>query len=252
MENSLRSLASAYGVRADYFDEAGSTNDVARVKCYGHGDLVVARSQSRGRGQRGNHWESAPGANLTFSIVLEPVFLPAGEQFLLSEAVSLAVADLLESYGIVAAIKWPNDIYSGDTKVAGILIENDICGANLARSIVGVGLNVNQMRFSPALPNPSSMALLSGGDFAVGEVLERLYGKLMLRYGQLEEGRAEQLCGDYLGRLYRLGVPAVYRTPGDGEFTGIIRGVEESGELDVEHPDGSVRGYLFKEIEFIL
>ncbi len=233
-------------------EEAASTNDIARGNAYLHGDVIVAESQSAGRGQQGNSWHSRPGENLTLSAVLTPSFLRAQAQFLLLEAVSLAVAGTLEHYGLEAHIKWPNDIYLGDNKVAGLLIENDICGDAIARTIAGIGLNINQDVFPASLPNPTSMRLAAGRRFDREEVLRSLCANLASRYRMLEEGHAGEIERDYRARLYRIGMPAQYRTAADGRFIGIIRGVAPTGELAVEHlPGGGTKSYLFKEIEFV-
>ena len=134
--------------------ETTSTNDDARDGRYRHGDVVWAERQTAGRGQRGHTWTSPEGENLTFSVVLEPTFLPVGEQFLLSEAVALALCDTFEAFGIAARIKWTNDIYVGNHKLSGMLFEHSFSGPTLSRSVVGIGINVNQTAFDPALPNP--------------------------------------------------------------------------------------------------
>ena len=231
-----------------YLPVVASTNDVARDPALRHGDLVVAGQQQRGRGQQGNAWWSEPERNLTFSLVLEPQFLPAGLQFQLLEAVSLGVADALAGFGLDPRIKWPNDILIDGGKVAGILIEHDLSGMKLVRSIVGIGLNVNQKRFPPELPAAVSMAQVAGRTFDRAKVLESLCCCICHHYHALEQGETDRLAHDYHARLYRLNEPATYRTPADGLFTGILRGVGEAGELQVEHADGRVREYLFKEI----
>ena len=139
--------------------ETTSTNDDAKRPEYRHGDIVWAERQTAGRGQRGHSWTSPEGENLTFTLVLEPVFLPVGEQFLLSEAVTLALTDTFAAFGIDARIKWTNDIYVGDKKLVGILIEHSYSGPTLARTIAGIGINVNQRAFDPArCSNPSMPA----------------------------------------------------------------------------------------------
>lgn len=237
-------------MKVEYLAEATSTNDVARDRKFGHGDVVVAEVQTDGRGQRGNRWESAEGSNLTFSVVLTPSFLPVASQFLLSEAVALAVADMLGGYGIGAQVKWPNDIYVAGRKIAGILIENDIMGHAMSRSIAGVGLNVNQTEFDPSLPNPTSMKLAAGRDFDRREVLNRFLGALSVRYDTLATGAADAIVRDYHRHLYRLGEPARYAFPDSTVFTATIEGVRRGGELVVRHPDGTCHEYLFKEIAY--
>ena len=162
--------------------ETTSTNDLAREERYGHGDVICAERQTAGRGQRGHTWTSPEGVNLLFSVVLCPTFLPAGEQFLLSQAVALALVDTLGTCGIDARIKWTNDIYAGDRKLVGILIEHHLAGGRLARTVAGIGINVNQTEFDPALPNPTSMALEAGRTFDREEVLDRFHAALMRRY----------------------------------------------------------------------
>ena len=182
-----------YRTRYHFLEETTSTNDEARNPRYGHGDAICAERQSAGRGQRGHTWSSEEGCNLMFSLVWEPCFLPVSEQFLLSEAVALALTDLFGGYGIDARIKWTNDIYAGDRKLVGILIEHNLTGDRLSRTIVGIGVNVNQTRFDPSLPNPSSMHLETGCEYDRQEVLHRLGDCLAARYEQLEKGDREAL-----------------------------------------------------------
>lgn len=231
-------------------EETTSTNDDARDAKYRHGDIVWAERQTAGRGQRGHKWSSAEGLNLTFSLVLEPRFLPAGEQFLLNEAVALALTDTFAQFGIAARIKWTNDIYAGDKKLVGILIEHSYSGQTLARTIVGIGINVNQTEFDPALPNPTSMALEAGRTFDREEVLNRFHAALMRRYAALEAGDRVPLAEEYRRRMYRIDAPQAFRLPDGTRFTGVIRGVRAGGALLVEHPDGTLHDYLFREIEF--
>ena len=146
-----------YQTRYHFVPQTTSTNDEARDPRYSHGDMIRTEFQTAGRGQRGHVWTSPRGENLIVSIVWEPVFLPASQQFLISEAVSLALVDTMALYGIEASIKWTNDIYVGDRKLVGTLIENNLSGGNIARSIPGIGINVNQTEFDPSLPNPCSM-----------------------------------------------------------------------------------------------
>ena len=234
------------------FDTLSSSNDEARDPRYAEGDWIGVEHQTAGRGQRGHAWSSHAGEDITGSLVLEPQFLPVREQFSISQAVALGVVDLLARYGIAAEIKWTNDIYVAGRKVAGILIEHALAGTNLSRTIVGIGLNVNRTAFDPELPNPTSMALLTGRSFDREELLERLHGALMARYEALREGGAEALRCDYHAHLYRLNREQRFRLPSGEEFLGKIRGVEADGTLWVEHPDGHKEGYLFREIEFVI
>ena len=155
-----------------HFDITASTNDDARDEKYREGDVVWADFQTAGRGQRGHEWHSRKGENLTFSAVLEPLFVPIAEQFSVSEVVALSLVDMLAEYGIEARIKWTNDIYVGDKKLVGILIEHSLASTSLRRTIVGIGINVNQKEFDSALPNPVSMTQLLGKEFDLERVLE--------------------------------------------------------------------------------
>lgn len=250
MNKVIKKLSVEAGVRVEFFDTVSSTNDIIKDAAYTHGDVVIADTQTKGRGQRGNTWESMPGMNVTFSLKLKPSFLPADKQFLLSEAVALAVADTLLGYGFEPSVKWTNDIYIDGLKIAGILIENDIMGNFLSGSIVGIGLNVNQPSFNSDAPNPVSMSMASGHEFDRGEVFFNLYTALMARYGQLQEGLVSIIEEDYHNRLYLLGKPHKFRLPSGDYIEGIIRYVKPTGELVIEHPDNILKGYLFREIEF--
>ncbi len=228
-----------------------STNTEVKKPGYRHGDAVIAKEQTAGRGQRGNRWSSNPGENLTFSLVWEPTFLEAKRQFLLSEAVALALTDTLGEYNIKAKIKWTNDIYVGRKKICGILIEHDLgTDGHLARTIVGIGLNINQKEFEEWVPNPTSMATLTGESYDVGAVFQRLYDALEARYNQLQSDPAA-IERDYDALLFRKGEMATYALPNGKRFEGVILGVKPSGELLVES-QGMVVPYLFKEIEFVI
>lgn len=232
--------------------ETTSTNDLAREERYGHGDVICAERQTAGRGQRGHTWTSPEGVNLLFSVVLCPTFLPAGELFLLSQAVALALVDTLGTCGIDARIKWTNDIYVGDKKLVGILIEHSYSGPTLARTIAGIGINVNQRAFDPALPNPVSMAVASGRTFDRREVLESFHACCMGRYGQLVRGEKAALQEEYRKRMYRLGETHPYRRPDGTLVEAVLEGVRPSGELILRHADGTRHAYLFREIEFVI
>lgn len=250
IKKQLSDLAEHFRIKATYLAKTTSTNDVAKEGEYKEADLIFAEEQTKGRGQRGNSWESRPGDNLTFSIVLQPITLDASRQFMLSIAVSLAIVDTLGVYDIDAQVKWPNDIYVGDNKIAGILIENDVMGDKLSRSIVGIGLNVNQRKFSPELPNPTSMSLEVEKDLNRGEILRRFYDRLSIRYSGLLSDYHNTLLRDYHSKLYLFEKPHTFKLPDGKSFTGIIRSVEPSGTLIVEREDGTFKGYLFKELEF--
>jgi BirA family biotin operon repressor/biotin-[acetyl-CoA-carboxylase] ligase len=235
-----------------YIEQTTSTNDEARKECYDHLDAIWSEYQTSGRGQRGHSWHSAEGENVTFSVVLKPSFLPVVEQFLLSEVVALALVDTMAEYGIECRIKWTNDLYAGDSKLAGVLIEHQLSTEGIVRTIVGIGLNVNQREFPADLPNPTSMALLRSASFDRREVLERYMANLEAWYGRLLEGNKSAIEERYRELMYHLDEQHIYALASGEKFRAIIRGVRPSGELRLEHEDGTIREYAFKEVEFVL
>lgn len=236
----------------DHKDTTLSTNDDARNEMYNHLDVVWAEQQCAGRGQRGHTWHSNVGDNLTFSVVLMPHFLPIIEQFLISEVVALSLVDTLASYGIECRIKWTNDIYAHDSKIAGVLIEHSLSGDKIARTIVGIGLNVNQISFPGDLPNPTSMASEQGKTFDRREVLERFIEILEANYSLLESGNKALIESRYNQTLYHLGEVHTYAYASGQEFKAEICGVLPTGHLRLKHTDGTMGQYAFKEVEFVL
>ena len=241
-----------------HLDTTTSTNDDARDEKYREGDVVWADFQTAGRGQRGHEWHSRKGENLTFSVVLEPTFVPIAEQFAVSEVVALSLVDMLAEYGIVARIKWTNDIYVGNRKLVGILIEHSLATTTLRRTIVGVGINVNQTEFDASLPNPVSMAQLLGKQLNAEEVLQRFLAHLQCNYEALREMQNAKckmqnvLHERYNELLYRLNEYHTYALPSGERFEAKILGTASSGALQLENKKKEIKEYLFKEIEFII
>ena len=215
-------------------------------------DVIWAEHQTSGRGQRGHSWHSTEGENITFSVVLTPSFLPIIEQFRLSEIVALALVDTLAHYGIECRIKWTNDIYAKDNKIAGVLIEHSLSGESIARTIVGIGLNINQREFPTDIPNPTSMALERGTTFNREEVLTHFVSTLKNLYTALEEGHKEAIEERYISTMYHLAEEHTYAYPTGEHFRATIRGVRPSGHLILQHTDGTIGEYAFKEVEFVL
>jgi len=235
------------------YREIDSTNaEAARQLRSGNlpgGMVIITDYQSGGRGQGENEWVSDPGKNILMSWIVYPAFLSVQDQFQLSKAVSLAITDFLGVHSLEAEIKWPNDILCNGAKICGILIENSIMGGQIMHSIVGVGLNVRQERF-PEFPwRATSMFLETGTDVAPGPLAESLAGFLDLRYDQLAGGGAEEINRAYLQRLFRLDASSEF-THGRSRFTGVVRGVDDSGRLRVE-AGGKISSYGFHEIRMI-
>lgn len=241
-------------------DEVDSTNSWLSGKSSSlpGGTIVAARAQTAGRGQRGNSWESAPDANVTMSMLLRPAGLEIGHAFPLSEAVALGVVSALAirlPAEIVArvAIKWPNDIYVGNSKIAGILIENSLRGNMIDRSIAGIGLNVNQREFLSDAPNPVSMFQLTGATFDVGDMIA-LTGREVLESLALMQRDLSSLHQRYMARLWRgKGVHPFVETATGRRFEAEVTGVAPSGHITLsEHPSGCPLTYAFKEIAWTL
>ena len=243
-----------------WYDTIDSTNSQAarELDTAPEGSVWIADFQTAGRGQRGNKWEGKKGENLTFSILFKPRGFLATRQFELSEVVALGVVNYLSTKGIQAKVKWPNDIYVGDRKICGILIENSVRDGMLSSSLVGIGLNVNQTRFPDSLPNPTSMLLINPDNegIVLSPLLERfmdIFKSYCRRYLNITGG-LNRLRMLYLGQIWHKDMTARYIDNSDGhEFTGIIRGISEIGHLLVEDTEkGELREFAFKEISYIV
>lgn len=215
------------------------------------GTIVYTNYQSEGRGQSGNKWESEDGKNLLISILIFPSMIKPVNQFIISMAISLGICDFVGREIPWCNIKWPNDIYVNNDKIAGILIENSIMGDNIEYSIAGIGLNVNQDKFLSNAPNPVSMKLLTGKEFDLAKCLSQLSADLDKRYKQVISENCDVIRNEYTAKLYRRNEWINFRDQG-GIFSGRILSVTESGKLQIEKKSGMRGEYCFKEIEFIL
>ncbi|MDP4183883.1 MAG: biotin--[acetyl-CoA-carboxylase] ligase [Bacteroidota bacterium] len=232
-----------------------STNNYANRQIAEHevveGTVFLAEYQTTGKGQQYNSWESERGKNLTFSLVLYPDFVEIMKQFMISKVVTLGISDFLIKNGIKeVAIKWPNDIYVGDKKIAGILIENTIQGPVLAASVIGIGLNVNQEIFISPAPNPVSMKMLTGLAYDLEESLDQLLKSIMNWYNVLQSNGQKVIDEAFESRMYRYGTWSGYHCE-TGYFEGKILGVDEIGRLLIEDRDEKLRTFHFKEVAFI-
>lgn len=211
---------------------------------------VAADYQNSGRGQRGNSWESEKDQNLLFSFILYPSFLEARHQFLLSQLISLAIKEELDTYSEGFSIKWPNDVYWHKQKVCGILIENTLSGKYLSQAIVGIGLNVNQTHFISDAPNPISLKQITGEEVDRYTLLAHLMRRIQTVYLEAETGIAHSIDMRYQAALFRKEGMHRYRDA-QGEFLARILRVEPDGPLILEDEQGQKRSYLFKEIQYI-
>ena len=240
--------------------EVDSTNryvrDEAAVlwKNRGTGDfaIVTAGHQTAGRGQRGNTWNSNAGENLLFSILVRPgETLEVSKQFLLSQAVALSIHDAMKCYGIDTKLKWPNDIYAGNRKLAGILLELDYSGAFVEQAIIGIGLNVNQEGFQPMERTPVSMKMLWKHDFILDDVLATILDIFERYYTEMRFGNRDAIAAEYKRVLLGMNERHTF-IDRDGHFDAVIQDIESDGHLILRRNDGSTSSYAFKEVEMLL
>lgn len=235
--------------------ETASTNTYLKQLCRDRilpeGYTVYTDRQTAGRGQRGNSWESEPGMNITMTLLLRPVHIPIREQFRISQVVALGVTDILGRETDGFSIKWPNDIYWHDKKIAGILIENTLSGTEYSEAIVGIGLNVNQRQFVSDAPNPVSLRQITGHDYDLGALLRQLVEAIHIRYEQ-SKSPAHTLHAEYMERLYRRDGFYRYSTPGGEIFEARVAAIEPDGFLCLEKRTGEMSRFAFKEVSFLL
>ena len=240
-------------------DSIGSTNTYLRE--LGGGDsaydyeVAVADFQTAGRGQKGNTWESEQGKNLLFSILAHPKNIKVREQFYISEAIALAVSDsvmaaLGPQFAREVSVKWSNDVYWKEFKMAGILIENTLQGDRILDTVVGVGLDVNQEVFLSDAPNPISLKYITGRDYdrdaLLSDIVERFKG-----YMELQADKRSDVDKLYRNRLFRREGYHRFRDA-QGEFEACIEGIRPDGCLMLQTTGGGHRVYEFKQVQFIL
>lgn len=256
------------GCNVVWLEEVDSTSnhlkEWLRRESLEEGTTVVADYQTQGRGQRGNGWSSEKGKNLLFSLLLHPKGMPANEQFILSRIASLATKRVLDRFTGDIRIKWPNDIYWREKKIAGILIENDLLGGEIACSVVGIGINVNQQRFPDELPNPVSLRQITGVRQDRVQLLEKFLQEFFVLYGRLMEGlcqrydnlaehavEREAIAISYMESLYRADGYHWYEDQ-DGRFQAAIQEVKPSGHLVLRTlGESEERCYAFKEVKYV-
>lgn len=236
-------------------EETDSTNrylkQLVREERPEEGSLVIADYQTEGRGQMGNSWYSGRGDNLLFSLLIYPRQLPPNESFILSRVTSLALKNLLDSFTDDIRIKWPNDIYWKDKKIAGILIENDIQGKEIDNTVIGIGLNVNQQIFPVDLANPVSLRQITGIQHNREHLLELFMREFFLLYRDLQEGLKMDIEDEYMLDLYRVN-DYYWFEDSKGRFKAKIETVLSSGHLVLRTLDSDEeRRYAFKEVSFM-
>ena len=234
-----------------YIKQTNSTNalcwEMNREESLPDGFMVYTDFQSAGKGQPGNAWESAHGQNLLFSIVLHPLHVPINELYLLSELVSIAIKKALDEYTTDITVKWPNDIYWKEKKLAGILIENSLQGNRIKTVVIGIGLNVNQVKFESDAPNPVSLSLITGKRQNRKDLRQLICRNIMKLYSEFD---TDTIRISYAESLYRKDGFYTYRADGE-TFQAKITEVLPDGQLILEKENGDRKGFYFKEVQFI-
>lgn len=238
-----------------HYNRLNSTNETANEYLSksnpSEGTVISTYNQQKGRGQIGSHWESEADKNISLSIILYPKFLTIHQQFCLNQAISLAVFDFVSQFiDTNVKIKWPNDIYVGLKKIAGILIQNSLSNQGFQSSVVGLGINVNQKIFLSNAPNPTSLALETRQTYDLDEMARLLCIMVERRYLQLRSQQFHILQQDYLHHFFRFMEDALYKDAAGQVFNGKIVGVEDSGKLLIDRKGGQV-AFAMKEVKFI-
>lgn len=226
-------------------------SDLIRSQEAVNGLIVITNEQTAGRGQQGNVWLSAANLNLTFSVIFFPSTYFIADSFYLNIISSLAVSETLERFlpsDKQVTVKWPNDIHIGNKKVCGILIENTLRGDKINSVVMGIGINVNQALFD--LPNATSLLQEAGRELNLQEIFIQLCETLEHYYIKLEQGLKSELHSLYLQKLFGLNETRSF-ADAEGNFSGIIRGITASGELQIEKESGQIQSYSFKQVTFL-
>jgi BirA family biotin operon repressor/biotin-[acetyl-CoA-carboxylase] ligase len=233
-----------------YKDQVDSTNiSLKKDKTASEGTILISNYQSSGKGMGINHWESKNGENITASIVLEPIFIQPANAFLISMAISYGIIEFLKKFNLEARIKWPNDIYIENKKIAGILIENEFTSKQITRTIAGVGLNVNQVEFKDA-PNPTSLKILTNKSYSVKMLAEKLFAQIYNNY-QLLSVNKKMITERYHNHLLGLNQYLLF-DDGNSKFAGKIKSVAEDGQILIIDETKKEHKYYFKEVAMIL
>ena len=238
-----------------FLSETDSTNRWLKEHGGDEDLLVWTDFQTAGRGCGSNHWESQQGQNLLFSVLLHPRGVEAHAQFILSMANAMALKAALDELTDGIEVKWPNDIYWHDRKLAGTLIETTLSSNHVKTCILGTGLNVNQSAFHSDAPNPVSLCQILGHSTDREALLQHIAHHLSAYMELVEQRRWDDIRGRYRQALYRRdGQPHWFRLPDGSRLLAKLKGVEDGGSLllvpqDSEHKE---LRFGFKEIQFII
>lgn len=235
-------------------DSVNSTNEYVsnrlKQEKLVEGTIIYTLFQTAGKGQASNRWESNKNQNILLSLVLYPNFIKVTDQFVLSKAISLGIASYCEKYIDCITIKWPNDIYYRNKKLAGILIENSIKGNTIEKSIIGIGLNLNQESYSENIPNPVSIKQITNQNYVIEDEIIKLREEIKFYYNKLKTDNS-YLDSAYINKMYRVNEFFDYKINTE-KINAKIVGVNEFGYLQLELKTGERKEFDLKEIEFVI
>lgn len=238
-----------------HFPKLASTNEFATEYISknnpSEGTVISTYCQDKGRGQIGSKWESEADKNISLSIILYPTFIEIQRQFILSQTISLGVFDFVSQHlDRNVKVKWPNDIYVKDKKVAGTLIQNTLTANKFQSAVVGIGININQEAFSSDVPNPTSFKMEKGKAFDLDQMTQDLCWAVEKRYLQLRSRQEQIIQQDYLNNMYRFMEDGLFQRPDGTIFNGKIVGVTEQGKLRLVHKKGE-ENFEVKGLKFL-
>ncbi len=245
------------GSNTIFLDEVSSTNSYAiellKNVNLAEGTLIFTNNQTQGKGQRGNKWNAEPQSNLTASIVLKPSFLTSKNQFYLSKITALSCYDVMAEFKEASQfdikIKWPNDILVNQKKIGGVLIENTYSSEKINFSVIGIGLNINQINFAPEL-NATSLKQLTNKEFDLNMVLQQLCKRLEVNYLKLRNGKFTEIDANYLQKLFAINTWRTFEIEKELKLLQ-LKTVTEEGFLKLENKQGEVFNYELKEVKWV-
>jgi BirA family transcriptional regulator, biotin operon repressor / biotin---[acetyl-CoA-carboxylase] ligase len=247
------SIQATIGKNLIFFDEIESTNEYANHLLAKtspiNGTCILTDFQTAGKGQIGRSWESAAGENLLLSYIFFPIRAVVADQFAINMAVALSIKHCISDYCDQVSIKWPNDIYVHNRKICGILIQNSISGQNIKNTILGIGINVNQMTFADWVPNPTSLRLETGHTFDKMSVFVNLNKYLGPYLQWIDDGRHTEIIQQYNEHLYKKHLLSTFIMRDGSRMQGQVDHVDHSGRLNVVDEQGIMRSYAFGDLK---
>lgn len=239
-----------------FLEEITSTNtyamDMIAKTNPPEGTCIYTAYQSAGRGQIGRFWHSSAGKNLLISYILYPKMLLATDQFFLNIISGLAVMDVVATFHSNVKIKWPNDIYVGDRKIAGILVQNILRGSHIKATVIGIGLNVNEDNFPSYIPNPISISQCTLLQHHLDDIRQLLSSKLEFYYLKMKSGHLDWLKSFYIEVMYRRNEHSQFIAENGQQFFGAIQGINSHGKLLIKLDNQEIMAFGFREISYVI